>query len=262
MKPLAKILHNQYFSTIIHVILPIASVLVIAAMLLIGFSGQREPLIRTDSETGGATNLVFSGQIGDDAELDALAKTASFLPKTVRALNVSGTIEYTNGKTQYFQSIEINTDWDLSYARFESGTLSQDLENGSKLKVQFESGSAGFNGMVGQNVIATIDKDESTIHRLVSNTMFIKSGGTLATATGGAVWTFSGNNTNDWFIIESKGYTVDFENSVVLSDGIAEFEFYGGQGIAGQVKATISEDDGNTLELMNGVIFEYLEPKG
>lgn len=261
MTSVAQILGSRFLSTLLHVVLPTTSVLVIALMLWIGFSGQRKPIIRTGNETGGATNLVYSGRFDTNAMVNAIAETVTFLPERINALKVSGSIDYLGGEKQLFNSEKINTDWDLSYVGFERGTLSQTFKDGSKLNVWIVTGSAGQNGIVGRKVIATLDNNNVAFQELVAEQVFVKADGTMATADGGAVWTWLKKNDANWFMIESEGFTVFLNQSVIETTGPADFEFFGGNGNAGLLRVKNKEnDDGKVLEFLNGVEIQYYGP--
>ena len=252
---------SRFTSTLLHVVFPTASLLVIASMFWIGFSGQREPLVQTASEAGGATNLTYSAQLDGGGNLKVRADSAVFLPTQIKASGVNGTIVYPDGHVRRFNSETANAGWDLSYAGFEGGIFTESPRTGSELTLWFATGSAGSNGLIGRQISATLETGEGTLQELVADQLFVKADGTSANVSGGATITWSGSSADDWFTVRSEGFEILIEPLQLESAGEAEFEFFGGTGKAGQLLVTSRESDaGETLELRDGVEFSYLDP--
>ncbi len=252
---------NRFTSTFLHVVLPTSSLLVIASMFWIGFSGQREPLVQTDSEAGGATNLMYTAQLKDGANLTVRADTAAFLPNQVNATGVKGSIVYPDGYVRTFTSEKANAGWDMSYAGLEGGVFSETPGESSELTVRFETASAGSNGLIGRRVSATFATDEGPMLNLIADQLFVRADGASASASGGAVLTSSGSRAADRFTVRSEGFELLLEQPRLESAGEAEFEFHGGTGKAGLLRVTGRGIGAvETVEFLDGVEFTFADP--
>lgn len=250
---------SRFMSTLLHVVLPSASLLVILTMFWIGFSSQREPVLETSSEAVGATNLTYSAQLADGAILRARAESAVFLPTQIKASGARGSIVYPNGFVRNFTTEKANAGWDLSYAGFENGVFSETHDNGSILTVWLETGSAGSNGLIGRQVKARYDVTaQSSRGNLVANQLFIKSDLSSANVSGDANVTWSDPAAADWISVHSDKFEIHIEESLIESVDEARFELLGGMGKAGKLKII---ETGEKIEFLDGVEFTYQEPE-
>ncbi|MCY4006100.1 MAG: hypothetical protein OXE84_04630 [Rhodobacteraceae bacterium] len=252
---------NRLTSTLLHVVLPTSSLLAIAIMFWVGFSGQSIPVAQTDSDAGGVEGLTYATQLGDGATLQVQADSALFLQNQIRASGVSGVITYPDGRLHQFNSERANAGWDLSFAGFENGVLVEKPQDGSNLTVWFESGSAGSNGLIGRKVQATRSGADDSTQRLVADQLFLRLDGSSANISGNARFYWQGDDANDSFSVSAEGFELIKDRFLLQSDGPAEFQFIQGAGRTGQFRVIDWRGKSTgRIEFSGGVEVTYLEP--
>ncbi len=259
MKPKTHFASGRPVSTLFHVVLPSAAFLVIAAIFWVGFSNQRDLTIEDSSEAGGATHLTYSTRLSGGAILKVVIDSVVFLPTQFKATGAKGSIVYPDGFVRHFSSDKANAGWDLSYAGFENGILTETYDDGSTLTLELERGSVGSNGIIGHQIMARYETQSQSQGNIFADQLFVKSDRTSASLSGDAVMTWSDRVTSDWFKVYSKGFELLMQESLIESLDEAKFEFMNGTGKAGKLRIT---EAGQKIEFLNGIEFAFEEPDG
>ena len=268
MRHSARLAENRIAVAIFQFVLPTASLVMLGAIFWIGFSGGGETTRESSRDTGGAENVTYSAILADGSDLEIRADSAVMLKDDIHASKIRGTLVKPDGHIRTLTASSAATPWSLDSAEFQDGTLLETADDGTEVEFSLQSGSADFARLEGHPVNAHLRiKGDDSIQSLVAGHLNFELATGFGELTGGATFRWNGGKSDDWFEVHSEGFRVWARQAAVESTGTADFTFYGGNGQAGQMRITASDEGdigapGGTVSLVNGVEITFLAPFG
>ena len=259
----ARLAESRVAATLLHVVLPTASLVILGSIFWIGFSGGSETPGESSRDTGGATEVTFSAILEDGSELTVRADSAVMLKDNIHVYIIRGMVTQPDGHIRTLKASAAETTWSLDSAEFTNGALMETAPDGTEVEFSLQAGSVDLSRLTGHTVTAFLkNADHGSVQSLVAKNLDFELETGFGELTGGATFTWQGDKGDDWLTVNSEGFRVKARETAVESIGAADFVFIGGNGRAGQLQITApNENGGGTVRLADGVEFTYSAPQ-